>query len=141
MGFWGNALGEEAMARYIAGMDMSAFVYDYDYNAPTAEHLRATHERMFRIIREARPSLPIVILSAPKPYPTEQDVMRECVIRQTYENARAAGDENVYFVSGARLIERVREVALADNVHPGDIGFAAMADGLIPLLRDILKLN
>ena len=141
MGFWGNALGEEAMARYIAGMDMSAFVYDYDYNAPNPEHLRATHERMFHIVREAQPTLPIVILSAPKPYPTEQDDLRESIIRQTYENARAAGDENVHFISGARLIERVRDVALADNVHPGDIGFMAMSDGLIPLLREILKLN
>ena len=139
MGFWGNAKGEETMARYIAGMTMSAFVYDYDYNAPSPEHLEATHERMFRIVREAQPRVPIVIMSAPKPYPTERDRLRENIIRRTYENARKAGDENVYFVSGAKLLERVRDVALADNIHPGDIGFAAMAEGLIPLLRKILK--
>ena len=139
MGFWGNALGEESMARYIAGMTMSAFVYDYDYNAPSTEHLKATHERMFQIIRTAQPSLPIVIMSAPKPYPNECDRLREQIIIQTYENALAKGDENVYFVSGAKLIESVRDVALADNVHPGDIGFAAMAGELIPLLREILN--
>ena len=68
LGFWGNAKGEEEMANYIATLKMSAFVYDYDYNAPSAEHLQATHEKMFKIIREKQPNLPIVILSAPKYY-------------------------------------------------------------------------
>lgn len=112
MGFWGNAKGEESMARYIAGMKMSAFVYDYDYNAPTPEHLEATHEEMFRIIRAAQPSLPIVIMSAPKPYPTEVDRLREQIIRRTYEKARGACDENVYFLSGTELISHVRDEAL-----------------------------
>ena len=39
---------------------MSIFVYDYDHNAPTVEYYRETHERMFKIIREANPDLPII---------------------------------------------------------------------------------
>lgn len=27
------------MAEYISNLDMSAFVYDYDYNSPSEEHL------------------------------------------------------------------------------------------------------
>ncbi|MBQ8689302.1 MAG: hypothetical protein IJ515_02950 [Clostridia bacterium] len=138
MAFWGNARGEESMARYIASMEMSAFVYDYDYNAPTPEHLEATHERMFRVIREAQPLLPVVIMSAPKPYPSERDILRERIIYRTYENARERGDGNVYFLSGTGLLESVRNEALADNIHPGDIGFFKMAEGLIPVLKKIL---
>lgn len=137
MGFWGNARGEDAMARYIANMEMSAFVYDYDYNAPTPEHLEATHERMFNIIREANPTLPIIIMSAPKPYPTERDMLREKIIYQTYLSAVSRADKNVYFLSGTEILAPVRDCALADNIHPGDIGFSAIASALIPLLKDI----
>ena len=63
LGFSGNAKGEEVIARYIASLDMSLFVYDYDYNAPSVEHLQATHEPFFRIIREAQPELPVVMIS------------------------------------------------------------------------------
>ena len=35
LGFSGNAKGEEVIARYIASLDMSLFVYDYDYNTPS----------------------------------------------------------------------------------------------------------
>ena len=135
LAFWGNAKGEEAMARYIAGLDMSAFVYDYDYNAPSAEHLRETHEVMFKIIRERHPDLPIIILSAPKPYPTESDIERIEIIKKTYENAVNRGDKLVYVFSGSEMLASVRDLALADNVHPGDVGFAAISTALIPILQ------
>ena len=41
LGFSGNAKGEPAIAEYIAGLEMSVFVYDYDHNAPNPEHLAA----------------------------------------------------------------------------------------------------
>lgn len=134
LGFWGNAKGEELMANYIAGLKMSAFVYDYDYNAPSAEHLMATHEKMFSIIRKANPSLPIIILSAPKPYPNEDDIKRNEIIRKTYENAVNNGDNNVYLLFGNEILSSVRDAALADNIHPGDVGFAAIAEAVISVL-------
>ena len=47
---------------------MSCFVYDYDHNAPTLEHLENTHEKMFNTIRKAKPDLPILMLTRPKHY-------------------------------------------------------------------------
>lgn len=138
LGFAGNALGEEAMARYISKLDMSAFVYDYDYNAPTAEHLLATHERMFNIIREANPSLPIIIMSAPKPYTNEIDLERERIIYSTFANALEKGDKNVYFLTVSKILEPVSDCALTDNIHPGDVGFRAIAEALITILKNIL---
>lgn len=138
LGFAGNALGEGAMARYIAELDMSAFVYDYDYNSPSVEHLMATHERMFRIIREANPKLPIIIMSAPKPYLNDTDLAREAIIYSTYKNAIQTGDENVYFLSGAKALDPIRDTALTDNVHPGDVGFYAIAEALISILKKVL---
>ena len=65
LGFSGNARAEKQISEYIQGLDMSVFVYDYDHNAPTLEHLEATHEAFFKIIREANPTLPIVMMSKP----------------------------------------------------------------------------
>ena len=47
LGFAGSAKGEECISKYIADMEMSCFVLDYDYNAPSPEHLQNTHEAMF----------------------------------------------------------------------------------------------
>lgn len=138
LAFWGNAKGEVAMAEYIAGLDMSAIVLDYDYNAPSAEHLSVTHEPMFKIVREKKPDLPIIILSAPKPYPTKEDFERIEVIKKTYENAVNRGDKHVYFLSGSEILAPVGNLALADNIHPGDVGFFAISNALAPILKNYL---
>ena len=43
LGFSGAARAEDAIAEYIAGLAMSLFVFDYDHNSPTPEHLENTH--------------------------------------------------------------------------------------------------
>ena len=40
LGFSVSCFGAPLMAKYIAGLDMLAFVLDYDYNATSVEHLR-----------------------------------------------------------------------------------------------------
>lgn len=142
LGFSGNAKGEDAIANYIAGLNMSAFVYDYDHNAPSVEHLRKTHERMFKIIRKANPNLPVLFLSRPKYYLSSQEKERLEVVKQTYENALAVGDKNVYFIPGPDLVntnEIVRETALVDNCHPNDSGFVSMASVIYEKLKEILN--
>lgn len=138
LGFGGNALGEEAIAKYIANLGMSAFVYDYDYNAPTPEHLDSTHEKMFKIIRESNPDLPIIILSAPKYYLNADDEKRVAIIEKTYQNAINNGDKNVRFIKGKDMLSSVKDVALADNIHPGDIGFNSIAAFVINALKEFL---
>ena len=140
LAFWGNALGEEKMAEYIAGLEMSAFVYDYDYNSPSAEHLEATHERMFKIIRERNPDLPIIILTAPKYYHDEEFKQRHDIIERTYLNAIKSGDKAVRFISCRDIFEDVRDVALADNIHPGDIGFSKIAEHVSLALKELMKI-
>ncbi len=139
LGFSGGAKGEEAISDWIKRLEMSAFLYDYDYNAPTAEHLQATHEKMFRAIREAQPNLPIVIMSRPKYYLNDDDKKRLEIIRTTYENAIAVGDENVYLLDGPTLMADIKDNGTVDYAHPSDSGFASMAKAIIPVLSRILK--
>lgn len=128
LGFSGSALAEDEMAAYISQLDMVAFVYDYDYNSPSVEHYRDTHERMFRVIREKNPDLPILMMSRPQYYLTQDERKRMEVMFNTYYRALEAGDNKVYCLKGEDLlIDVLRESALVDNVHPTDCGFASMA--------------
>ena len=138
LGFSGSARGEEVMARYIAGLDMAAFVLDYDHNAPTAEHLAATHEPFFRTVRAAHPEAPIVLLSRPRAVLTAEEEERLAIVRATWERARAAGDENVWFLSGSELMAHCGNEGSVDGCHPTDFGFASMAAVLGALLEKIL---
>ena len=128
------------MARYIASQEMSVFVMDYDHNAPDAAHLERTHEPFFRIIRDAQPDLPVVMMSMPDfDRDPANNSRRRDIIRRTYENAAAAGDKNVYFIDGETFFgDAERELCTVDDCHPNDIGFLRMADVLTPVLRGIL---
>ncbi|MBR2405810.1 MAG: hypothetical protein IKB04_02000 [Clostridia bacterium] len=138
LGFSGSAKGEEVMAEYIAGLNMSLFVYDYDHNAPTVQHLEETHERMFRTIRAAHPTMPIVMMTRPKVYLNEEEKQRLEVVKKTYRTAKLAGDENVYFVPGPSLMEWAENEGTVDNCHPNDLGFMSIAKALYPLLQSIV---
>lgn len=140
LGFGGNAKGEREIAEYIAQLDMSAFVLDYDHNAPNAEHLLKTHEPFFKIIREKNPKLPIVIMSAPNTMPWyDWHIARRDAVRATYENAVAAGDGNVYFVDGSEFFgDEDRDLCTVDTCHPNDLGMYRMAKHLEGLFASIL---
>jgi lysophospholipase L1-like esterase len=141
LGFSGAAKGEAEIAEYIAGLDISAFVYDYDHNAPTAEHLAKTHEPFFRIIRRAKPDLPVLMLSRPgmDDY-TEDSAARAAIIRKTYENALAAGDKNVAFIQGNELFgSGERSSCTIEGCHPNDLGFMRMAKRVYPELKKLMK--
>ena len=135
LGFSGNAKGEDAMANYIAGLSMDVFVYDYDHNAPNPEYLAATHEKMFRIIREKHPFIPIVMMCRPKYYVNKETARRIEIISATYNNAKAAGDRNVYLLTGPELMALCGEDGLVDGTHPNDFGFASMAKAVGDLME------
>lgn len=141
LGFSGNAKGEDNMAEYIASLSPDVFVYDYDYNAPTVEHLENTHERFFKIFRKTNPYVPVVFMSRCSfdINPPESALRRE-VIKRTYENAKASGDNNVYFIDGQTLFgDKDWDGCTMDNCHPNDLGFYRMAQGVAPVLEKIFN--
>ncbi len=137
LGFSGNAKAEDEIVNYIKKLDMSAFVYDYDHNAPTAEHLAKTHEKMFKAVRKENPDLPIIMMSRPKFNLTDDEQQRLHIIETTYKNAVSAGDENVYLINGKMLTELCGNEGTVDNCHPTDFGFASMAKALGDVLEKI----
>lgn len=134
LGFSGSARGEDEIAEYIKDLEMSVFVYDYDHNAPTREHLENTHERMYNIIRKANPNLPIIIMTRPTYYPY---TITEDVIKATYEKAKANGDK-VYYLDGPALMATAQNEGTVDGCHPNDLGFFSMAKAVGDILEGIL---
>lgn len=141
LGFSGNAKGELAMADYINTLDFSVFVYDYDHNAPTVEHLAATHEPFFRRICAVHPTVPVIMMTRPCANYDGDAIARREVVRSTYDRARAEGDRNVYFIDGEDFFrdDPDREIYFIDTIHPNDLGFYRMAATLEPVLRRILE--
>lgn len=137
LGFSGNAKAEVEMIEYIKNLDMSLFVYDYDHNAPTVEHLVNTHEKMFKAIRNNNPELPIIIMSRPKYNLTNEEKQRLKIIKTTYKNAISSGDENVYLITGKMLTKLCKNEGTVDNCHPTDYGFVSMAKALGDFIEKI----
>lgn len=139
LGFSGSAKGEKEIADYIASLDMSVFVLDYDHNAPTPAHLEETHESFYKKVRSAHPTLPIIMISRPVYNLSQEDLERLEIIKKTYNNAVAAGDKNVYFIDGSKLIpDDAKYTAFVDDCHPNDLGFYYMAKGIGEVLGKLL---
>ncbi len=140
IGVSGSSRGERCIAEYIAGLKLSAFIMDYDHNAANLAELKATHEPFFRIVREAQPDLPILLLSAPNVRHTGGEwVDRADVVYATYRNAIASDDKNVWWIRGDQLLGgRNWDNCLVDGCHPNDLGFWRMADAVSPILRQML---
>ena len=139
LGFGGLAKGEPAMAEYISGLDMSVFVYDYDYNASTPQ-LDTTHEPFFKIIREKQPNLPIIMISRPSAFRTgdADTAERFAIIKRTYDNAIANGDKNVYLINGLEFFGEYGCECMVDGTHPSDFGYTLMAKAIAPKIKALL---
>ncbi len=138
-GFSGQCMAEPELADLILKQKMDIFVYDYDHNAPDIPYLQKTHQPFFRRIREGRPDLPVIFTTkCDYNVSLDDNDERRRIIRATYEQARQAGDENVYFVDGKDFFEGIRDCATVDGVHPNDLGFDRMAAAFRPLIRALL---
>lgn len=129
LGFSGNAKAEDAMADYLAGLDFSVFVCDYDHNAPNVEHLENTHEKLYLKIREKHPTTPVIFVTKPDFWLKWGECeRRRDIIYNTYINAKNRG-ENVIFIDGYSLFAgQNREDCTVDGCHPNDLGMFRMAE-------------
>ena len=136
LGFAGNCKGEQVMAEYIAKQDMCAFVLDYDYNAPTPEHLLKTHIEVYKTVRNAHKDIPIIMLSKPLYSVSKNDKKCFEIIKSTYQYALENGDKNVRFIDGRKIFPKeIADVATAEGCHPTDLGFYFMAKKVYSKLR------
>jgi len=131
LGFGGSCHGEPEMADYLATVDCSAFVLDYDHNS-NPDLLSERHENVYLKFRHTHPETPVIIVGRPNFYADFRDYreneLRRSILMKTYHNALDRG-ENVYFIDGQSLFAGEDRADLTvDMVHPNDLGMMKMAD-------------
>lgn len=145
LGFASGAKAENPIIDYMANIEYSIFVSDYDYNAPTPEYLEATHRNMYEKIRSKHPDVPYIMLTKPIIHHNqrnEENKRRHDIIFNTYENAIKNGDKNVYIIDGFEIFSLFESGDCSgDSVHPNDMGATVIAQNIIKLIkeRNLLK--
>lgn len=143
LGFSGSGLAEEEIVDYMTTIDCSVFVCDYDSNAPNPDYLEKTHFRLYEKYRTKCPNIPIVFIS--NTYSDAGNMNAEVrfgIIRRTFDTAVMRGDKNVFLIDGMRLFgEEDKENCTVDGVHPNDLGFYRMAQGIYRVLKEIKTLS
>ena len=160
LGFSGNAKGEKIMADYLASLNPSVYVIEYDHNAPNDQHLQETHYPLYKTIRDSHPTTPIILVTRPdvdRDYVSVDGIMREPVVgyeenadieanrrinvvKNTYNKGIANGDKNLYFIHGETLIPcKLRQYATIDTCHPNELGAYYMAKKTCEILKPLLE--
>jgi lysophospholipase L1-like esterase len=147
LGFSGSGKGEAEVARLTAEVESCCFVLDFALNNRTAASLDPVYGPFIDTIRKKHPATPIVCLTPPPlaseawdtDYRRRVEGLRD-VIRAAYRKHRDAGDGNIYIIEGTELIPSDKPEYYVDGVHPNDLGFNSMADGLTGPLKRILNL-
>ena len=144
LGFSGNARMEPELARLIGEIDARIFVVDCLPNMGDAELVRERAEPFVRILREARPDAPIVLVedrTFANAYWQERvqraHQARREALKDAYRRLVEAGYERLAYVPGNCLLGADGEDTV-DGSHPTDLGFVRLADALEPVLRSLL---
>lgn len=144
LGFSGNGKGEPEVAELIADIDPALFVLDPLPNISSdvvAERL----ETFVQILRKKHPETPILLVESVT-YPSafliqsRGDRVREsnAHLKEAFDRLVQAGDKNLYYHTTENLLGDDGEDTV-DGVHPTDLGFLRMANGLEPNLLQILS--
>lgn len=143
LGFSGNGKTEPEMAALLSELDPAAYVLDSLPNLDVAQ-VRERVEPFVKTIRAAHPSTPILMVenvayADSSLVETRRSKVEEAnaYLRQLYNRLRAAGDKHLHYISAAQLLGGDGEDTV-DGSHPTDFGFARMAQGMEPVLREAL---
>ncbi|MFK7693524.1 SGNH/GDSL hydrolase family protein [Paenibacillus sp. HJGM_3] len=147
VGFSGNGLGEPELAHILSEIERPALlVLDYEANVGAAENLQRTLPEFIRIYRERHADVPILVCSrilyARDRFEPELAALcdiRRSIAQETVASLQEAGDRRIEFFDGGTLLGNDYDECTVDGVHPTDLGFQRMADGLEPAFRRMLE--
>lgn len=148
LGFSGSARGEFALADFMADMDLSALFVDMDVSINDIEIFKRTHYPFYERIRNKNMNLPLIFMSMVK-FPKievhstkfRNYVASRNIILDTIKKGIEKGDKNLYYVEGEKLFgESDQDCCTVDFCHPNDLGFFRMAEGILPVIKEVLKI-
>ena len=145
LGFSGNGKMEPELAHLLAELDPSVYVIDCLPNM-VADEIKARVEPFVRILREAHPDTPIVLVEDR----TMQDsfliegrmqyyhLKDRAELKAAYDRLQNAGVKNLHYISGEHLFGDDGEGSV-DGSHPSDLGFVRQAKIFAQVIRPFLK--
>ena len=148
-GFSGSGKGEPQTAGKLAEIaDPAMYVLDYDDNA-RPELLEKTIRPYIRILRQSHPETPILALSTePKSaeafepfdsdYASKERPLYNQIHQTVFDELRAAGDDNIYYLDGRMLYGADFDECTVDGAHATDLGSYRIAHALAPVIERIL---
>ena len=144
LGFGGNGRAEPEVVRLINEIDACCFVLDLgkSYGMQPAD----VYAAMLDTLRSSHPSVPLVcitpIFSTREIFSADYAALSthtRNVMRQAAAQRIEAGDTLTHLVEGLDLCGQDDADAFQEGVHPTDLGFARIADRLLPTIRDVLS--
>ncbi|PAV31225.1 hypothetical protein CIL05_00785 [Virgibacillus profundi] len=145
LGFSGSGKGEKEVALSAREIERpGCFVIDYEGNV-NADQYNATLLPFIELYREWHPFVPIIVMSRiryAKHLNDEQGKdyeRRREISRSTVAELQRKGDKYISFLDGSQLLGENWHECTVDGVHPNDLGFMKMADGIEDVLRTSLE--
>jgi len=142
LGFSGNGQGEPELAAAINEIDSSCIVVDHWANIGLK--LEENLPVFVGALREAQKDVPILVVGpfyfCSEDYESSINPIQRKVARDFVKKQRAAGDANIHYVDGLKMVSKDQSFGLVDGAHCNSLGFYFCAKGLAPYLKRILKL-
>jgi len=143
LGFSGNGKTEPEMAQLLAELDPAVFVLDSLPNLDVPQ-VKERLEPFLKTLRTAHPHTPIVLvenvvysdagfIESRRTRVAESNAF----LLQLYNRLKTGGDQHLHYIPSSHLLGGDGEDTV-DGTHPTDLGFARMAQGMEPILREAL---
>ncbi len=145
IGISGEGKQDACMARAMASIpDVALYLLDPVPNCTEMQCDTLTYD-FVKILRTARPDVPIVMVEGPiYPYCRYDQSLgsylprKNEAYRRNYERLKAENPDNLYYVTSENL-DGLEDDGTVDGIHLTDLGFRHYADKLTPILREILN--
>ncbi len=132
LGFSGAGKMEKEMADLMAELDPCLYIFECLPNM-TMDMVRERVEPFVKIIRNARPDTPILLVENPLKNQEKQNEE----LKKIYEKLLAGGMKNLHYMPGQGQLAG-EENGTVDGVHPTDLGFFRMAVFYRPYLEKLI---
>ena len=145
LGFSGNALLDMEIARLMASVeDPGLFVLDYAPNA-YADMIDESGEKFFRVIRDAHPDFPVILVEdVIFPHTAYDNRIKEEVIlknqaqKRLFTRLKKSGEKKIYYIGAEGMIGDDGE-ATVDGIHFTDLGMMRYVDHVLPTIKKALR--
>ncbi|GAB2933823.1 SGNH/GDSL hydrolase family protein [Nonomuraea fastidiosa] len=141
LGFSGNARMEPEIAELLTEIEASVYVVDSSPNM-NPQQISERAEPFVRILREARPDTPIVLVEDRRygdgrfvKFRRDRNAQNAAALQAAYRNLRDAGVTGLSYLSADELPEAEE---LVDGSHPSDLGMMTYANAYERVLHPIL---